>query len=476
MRNKIIALFLSQSFVFAAIGISYLVYSRILSVEQFGLYSVALVIGSFATLILDGGLKATIIKHPADLTKKEEGTLFFLMACLSLFLIVTLFASHAIFAIYFPGLKQDYSFLVIFSGIYLVSYPLISIPTATLERRLEYGHIAWIEAVGMAFERAGPAMLLVYSHYGMSSFLWALFVGRAFRIGALMMFYRPGFHIPVTKDIGAAFHLIQEGSWLQIATGASLLRDSMHVLLVGPMFGKVWVGYYAWALQLSMIASQVFVQLSSRVSLPLFSQDRTMKERWPVCLYQVKLLSMFTIPVLAMFLILMPSVDAYYFKEKWQIAITLLPFLFARMLPGLATTPVGTLLLVERGARVFARANILWAGFELVAGFIFLLIAGPKGLAWSYSWTAWIGLLILHRAIEQDSGNRMLTTVRTLLKRPALWFSLGAILSPLLLLMIGVIPLTYVQDIRLVATYAIAIVILSYSLEKDIRKMLRFRS
>lgn len=476
MRYKIIALFLSQSFVFAVIGISYLVYSKLLSVEQFGLYSVALVIGSFATLILDGGLKATIIKHSADLTKKEEGTLLFLMTCLSLFLIITLYSSQAIFANYFPKAKQDYSFLVVFSAIYLISYPLISIPTATLERRLEFGHVAWIEAVGMVLERAGPAALLAYSHSGMSSFLWALFVGRAFRIGALIMFYRSGFHIPTTKDIAQTFHLLKEGSWLQIATGASLMRDSIHVLLVGPMFGKEWVGYYAWALQLSMIASQIFVQLSSRVSLPLFAQASSMRERWPVCIYQVKLLSMFTIPVLAMLLILTPLIDAHYFQEKWQMAIALLPFLFARMLPGLATTPIGTLLLVSKGARAYARANILWAGFEVVAALILILLIGPEGLAWSYSWAAWIGLLILHCSIERNAGSRIFATVRILLIRPALWLSLGAVLSTLILSKIGIMPSRYMEDMRLVAIFAIGIAILSYSVEPEIRKMLKFRS
>jgi len=53
---------------------------------------------------------------------------------------------------------------------------------------------------------------------------------------------------------------------------SSVARDNLHILLVGPLFGKEWIGYYAWALQICLVSSQVFAQISARVSLPLLAQ------------------------------------------------------------------------------------------------------------------------------------------------------------------------------------------------------------
>ena len=108
---------------------------------------------------------------------------------------------------------------------------------------------------------------------GMGSFVVGLLLGRAFRVFAINLSYRAPFHVPSWAQVRDAAHLITEGIWLQLGTFASQLRDSLHVVVVGPLFGQAWVGYYGWCLQLALITSQTFVQISARVSVPVFAQS-----------------------------------------------------------------------------------------------------------------------------------------------------------------------------------------------------------
>src|SRR5215472_3056851 len=90
VRRSVVSLFVANSVSFATLGVSYLLYSRLLTPVQFGLYSTALVIGMFGQLILDGGLKNTIIKAPTPPSRDQQGTIVFLMAVSSVVLVAAL--------------------------------------------------------------------------------------------------------------------------------------------------------------------------------------------------------------------------------------------------------------------------------------------------------------------------------------------------------------------------------------------------
>ena len=96
MRMGIISLFFSNGLAFLAIGLSYIYYSKQLDAGQFGLYAIALVLGSFSMLILDGGLKTTIIKHSAELSQVEQGSITFFSFAISVTLIAIILIGYIV--------------------------------------------------------------------------------------------------------------------------------------------------------------------------------------------------------------------------------------------------------------------------------------------------------------------------------------------------------------------------------------------
>src|SRR5215831_18366838 len=189
VRRSVMSLFAANAVSFAMLGLSYLLYSRLLTPAQFGLYSTALVIGTFGQLILDGGLKNTIIKAPTAPDRDQQGTIVFLMAASSLVLVVALALGGKPIGQLYPAARQDYQFLAIFGALYLVSYPWLAVPTAFLERGFAYRRVAVVESTGQVLERALPALLLVLTPLGMDSFLVGVLLGRGFRVVAINLAY-----------------------------------------------------------------------------------------------------------------------------------------------------------------------------------------------------------------------------------------------------------------------------------------------
>ena len=381
--------------------------------------------------VLDGGMKNTVIKAPRELTRVEEGTLTCVMTAGALLLLVLLVAAAGPVVRFFPAAGRDYRFLALFGALYLVSWPFMVLQTAHLERQLAYARVAWIESAGLVLERGLPVVLLMATRQGIYAFAWGLAAGRLFRVASLNARHPQPFHLPSMADLRSVLPLAAEGAWLQVSTAFCMVRDNLHVLLVGPMFGTVWVGYYAWGLQLSVMASQVFVQMSARVSLPLFASARGREDRWRTCLYQVRLLGAAIGPVLALLLLVVPTIDGRFFGGRWSAAVALLPLLFMRMLSSLAATPLGPLLMVERGSRAYARANIAWTLAEAFVAAVSLVVAGPSGLAWTYALVGWVGLwlyLVATRGGDQSHPTRDVgSLLAALLLRPGLAAALAVL-------------------------------------------------
>ncbi len=465
--KSVAGLFVSNLIAFIVTGISYVVYSKNLTPSMFGLYSIALVLGSFGTLVLDGGLKNTIIKLKNNLNKEEEGVLLFLMVSTSILAVAGLILIYLFQFLSKSTSIEDYQFLSFFGGIYWISYPWIAIPTATLERSLSYTGIAVIESVGIILERALPAIFILSMGGGMYSFIWSLLISRIFRVVSMNLIYKSTIRVPSWKQIRSIYHLLSEGGWLQIAVGLSLLRDNLHTILVGLMFGKEWVGFYSWALQLSAISSQVFVQIAARVSIPVFAKAYIFEERWEACLYQIKLLTITISPILSVVLLIIPYLNQNYFDSKWTASISLLPFLFLRMLPGVATTPLGSMLMVQKGGRVFANAMIVWTLLETLGAYLLLKIVGPMGLAYSYAIIVWLGLYTFLYFLDLKTITLLGDILKTLLIRNSIFLS--ALLSTSFYFYQNFCLPDTLMNVQVYLVIAVIIVLLSYLSEKEIR-------
>jgi len=378
-----------------SIAVSYFWYSKLLIPSDFAVYAGGLAIAKIGTTLLDGGLKVALVKHFEEVNSAVKRALF-LLSCGTAVLAFGVL-SGVLFALVAHSIvsRADAFFYCAYASAYFFTYPFLFIPLADLERRQQFVPVAMGEGVSMVIEYALPAILWLSVAPGFWSFILAAWLARVLRTSFILYpsSDRTWFLGGVPPQWKGIKPLFQEGSGIQLGVAVSMLRDSLHLLLVGPMFGKEWVGLYAWALQLCGVASQVFVQTAARVSLPALRLAPDMHSRWHAMLGQVIWMAILTGPILVFLTPLATSLNHYMFADKWATALELLPFLVIRMLPGLATTPLSSLVLAERGAKSYFVANLIWTVFEVALATLLLLLIGPMGLAWCYAIGAWVGVL-----------------------------------------------------------------------------------
>jgi O-antigen/teichoic acid export membrane protein len=469
IHRQVIGLFAANILTILAIGFSFVAYSKLLSPPEFGLYAVALSVATLLALILDGGLKTTIIKSETSLPRDEESSIALLMVIVSIALILILVAVQQPLLALRPQIKHDSKFVVLFVGIALLFYPFVTLPTAKLERGLKYGHIAWIESLGTIVERGGPALLLLFTRSGIYSFIWALLISRVLRATILARFHPISLWAGSWAGFSNSLRHLREGAWIQVGTISCVARDNLHTLLIGPFFGKEWIGYYAWALQICLVSSQVFAQISARVSLPLLARAGSFEKRWTQYLYQVRLLTMLTVPMLCAVWLILPTVNATFFQGKWQPALALVPLLFLRMIPGMATTPLGPLIMVHRGGAAFGIANLIWTLVEVIGAATLVLALGPKGLAWSYALVVWVGLWLLIASLHRNTSGLMRNLAREMVVLPSVICAACVTVAGTLLARTFHVP---VREPWLVFAIAGAVILASYVLEPQLRGFL----
>jgi O-antigen/teichoic acid export membrane protein len=426
-RRSVIAMTAANAVALAAVAISYILYSRLMTPSEFGIYAGALAIAKLGQTVLDGGLKIALVKHPEVVEPGGLRALF--IGSASAGLIAALLLAGTVFTLSAIGLLESGNalFFAAYGAAYFLTYPFLFIPLAQLERRQHFTPVAWAEMLGVTIEYGLPAFLWLWVAPGFWSFILAAWVGRGLR--TCLVLAASSDRAWLTRVAAPQWHeskaLLREGLGLQMAVSLSLLRDSIHLLLVGPWFGKEWAGLYAWAMQMCAVASQVFVQTGTRVALPALRLMQGTDARWKATLTQIAWLTIFTAPPLVFLTDIAGAVNAALFGSKWTVALGLLPFMVVRMLPSLATTPLGSLVLADRGARAYALANALWTGGEVIVAALMLWLYGPIGLAWSMAFMAWLGVASFVHQLAAPA--RFASLLPPLLFRPSLWAAVALV-------------------------------------------------
>ena len=429
LKNGVVAMTAANVVVLAVVAISYVLYSRLMTPAEFGLYAGALAIAKLGQTVLDGGLKIALVKHPEAATPGVQRALFVGSASAGALAAVLLAACLAGLTALQVLPADSAAFLAAYGAAYFLTYPFLFIPLAQLERDQRFVPVACAEATSMLVEYALPALLWISLGPGFWWFVLAAWLGRTLRTGIVLA--NCDNRAWLGRAAAPAWHdskaLLREGMGLQIAVSLSLLRDNLHLLLVGPFFGKEWAGFYAWAQQLCAVTSQVFVQTATRVALPALRLMQGSEARWKATLTQIAWLTIFTAPPLVFLTDLAQAANAALFNSKWGVALGLLPFLIVRMLPSLATTPLGSLVLADRGARAYAIANAWWTGGEVLVAAVLVWQFGPIGLAWNYAFMAWFGAAaFVYPLLPPARFGRLLPP---LLFRPSLWAAVAATLA-----------------------------------------------
>ena len=349
--------------------------ARFLSVGDYGFYGILFYLLSFIINFGDIGLAASLIRQKNEPLKDEENTIFTVQCILSL-LIFVIFIIIGPYLCEFYNLPIKYNIYFNILSLSIVFIVFKTIPTARLERNLEFGRLSVIEIIQAATYN-GMAVLLSYLNFGPYSFTISLLLRTV--IGSVMVNIVKPFPFRFKIDFKILKKHLKFGIPYQINVYVNLAKDSISPVIIGTVLGIAQTGTVNMA---STIATfpVLLISILSRLFLPLFSKARGKGEELNYLFKMaVRICNAFTAALAVFVLIMNEPFTRYLVGSKWLIINPLFYFLWSANL-SLPTVFVCMSLLNALGfPKKILKHTMLWAVLTLGIGGLLISHIGIYG-------------------------------------------------------------------------------------------------
>ena len=302
--------------------ITFVILSRLLAPEAFGLVALATAFTVFIELFLDQGFGAAIVQR-AELDPEHLDTAFWINILTGLLLTAALVATAGSVALIFkePGLAPVLRWL----SLSFILSSLSSTQISILQRRLAFKNLAARSLVATVVGGV-VGISMAFAGFG----VWSL-VGQDLAsglAGAVILWgssdWRPGFKVSMKhyKDLFSFGVSIVGNHALTI-----LIRRSDD-LLIGYFLGPVLLGFYTIGYQLLLMIIRLVTEVTNSVAFPAFARIQHQPDRLRRAFYKVtRYTSLFAFPVFLGLATLAPELVPVIFGEKWAPSIPVMQVL-----------------------------------------------------------------------------------------------------------------------------------------------------
>jgi PST family polysaccharide transporter len=331
-----------------------LVLSGLLSPSDFALYGYATTVMLIAAAVGDLGLGASLIRGPEPKPEHLRGSLAIQLAFWVPLCLLGALAGSAL-AIY--GFSAATAALL-FAALLLLA--LQALPTALLERRMDFGGIATVEvaqrvvfvAAAVALAASIPAQWSIPAAAAI-----AAIVGYPLVLIRSHWRWGPRFHRGEPLFRGFSSH------WWQSRI-ANQLTYATYPLLGGILFTSTEVGWMVWALAITSVPA-LLSPVVARAVFPATSRLPA-EQQIPVFRPMFKILLLVGIPIVAVLFACAEPLTHYVFGTKWLPAVPLLRLESVTTLIGLGLTPTVPLLFLAVAPRTVKWLMVGWLACVVV--------------------------------------------------------------------------------------------------------------
>lgn len=354
--------------------------ARYLSVAEYGFYGIVFFLFSFIGNFGDIGLSASLLRQSEEPSKKDYSVVF------SAQLILTLFAG-TVFYLLSPLLCEAYKlppsytvhFLLI--SLSLVATAFRSVPTARLERHLDFKWLSVIEII-QAFVYNGMAATMAFKGYGPLSFSLSLLC--RVLIGSVLVNAASRVPMRLNFDMALIKKHLAFGLPYQASAFIGTLKDSISPVVIGLFLGAAKTGMVNMASAIAAFPVMLLFILN-RLFFPAFSRainDKSALEK--LFGISIRLSNALVAPLAIFVLIMAEPFTLHVFGEKWVGESTNYSYLLWPANLFLPTLMVCTCLLNARGlSKTVLKFNLLWMTLTLGVGAPLIMTLGVNGFGYA---------------------------------------------------------------------------------------------
>jgi O-antigen/teichoic acid export membrane protein len=254
--------------------IALVVLARLLSPEDFGLYTAALVVIKFAAIFSGLGVAPAIVQRP-NLEDRHLRVGFTLSLLLSLAVAGIVWGAAPAFADFLR--LAELTPVVRAACVVFLCQGLSAVAQATAQRALRFRWLAGLEAVAFAagFVVAGP--VLAWFGFGVWALVGAMVIQHLLR-AVVLLIGQPHPKRPMLQRRATA-ELLYFGGGFTLARICNYAAGQADKLIVGRWLGAEALGFYALAAQLMSAPAVMVGQVLDRVLFPTMALVQQEPER-----------------------------------------------------------------------------------------------------------------------------------------------------------------------------------------------------
>ena len=295
-------------------SIVFVVLARLLTPEDFGVMSAALMVMAFSQIFWEAGMGKALIQRQTDI-QDAANVAFWVNLALAVMIISLLYiAASPIALTFFQDARVTAVIQVMTLQVFLGA--LSSVQTALLQKELGFKKLFWVRFATVSLP--GLASIpLAWQGMGYWALVAGTLVGQAMQVIMLwrMSAWRPAwsFAVPVAREMG------RFGAWVGLSGMLAWFYTWMDSLVVGMYLGSHDLGLYRTGNQFSaMIFAFLFVPVTPVLYSHLVQMNGDRDRIRMAAEKVVKVLILIAVPMAAVLFSLSDSIAAALFGEKWE--------------------------------------------------------------------------------------------------------------------------------------------------------------
>ena len=351
---------------------------RLLTPEDYGLMSQAMILIGLLALINEMGMGAALIQRQ-ELDKQLSSQVMALALLINFFIFVLLLLLSPLVASFFG--EPDLVEIIVILGIGFLCQSFAVIPSAILSRRMEFKKKALVDLLTMVSSSVVTLVLALQS-FG----VWALVTGHLVGIFVRVV----GVNIASKYWILPSFKLaglkrvFQFGGTVTLERVLWYLYSQADMIIVGRFLGKESLGFYSVAMQLATLPMQKIAGMMNDVGFAAFSRLQDQVDEFRAHFIKAaKMVCAFAFPVFWGMSSITPEIVEIFLGEKWRQVI--LPMqLLCLVIPIRMLSTIASPALTGKGRPDVSLKNLLIAFFLMPTAFLIGIQWGLVGVA--YAW------------------------------------------------------------------------------------------
>jgi lipopolysaccharide exporter len=296
--------------------ISGIIVARILLPEDFGIISMAATFSGLIDVFSRLGIEVFVVSKQ-NISKEEINSVYWLNIIIGLaFALIMVIAGPAVATIYkTPEVKN----ILIFSAYSFFICSLAGVPQALLLKRMRQDINARVELLQSFLN---TILIVIFALLGFKYLSFVIPLAIVTSITTAIYLYTAKCKFPFSLDKEMIKQVLNYGKSFMPKTFLDYLIYNSDYIFVGYLLGAKLLGYYFFGFEKAMITVLIFVNITCRIYLPIFSQIQSNKAELKEKFFSlVKKQSFIMYPVFFLQLILASQVINFVWGNRWNDSI-----------------------------------------------------------------------------------------------------------------------------------------------------------